>query len=351
MELGITGHTTRGDEVIKILETLGGKNCCYRLTGYNDKYFYYISYEYKYICNSYIGPDEIKGYKIFSLEDFLEKFPYKVGDKVNIYAQKDDIEGGFYIEVAEITSMRWDPTHCRIVYKMEDIDREFCVEDIRDKVDDDSNKQYNKPKSYAVGLKDDKVNDEEEEQIDPTIDYYEIMLNDFYDGLKKQAIENIMDTLYKDGTTHDFLKERGFNLPEGYHFTDENGNVIEAKKILLVKNAPSYPKTYEECCDVIGINRHEVEIDIPHPYQQNMFNLFKLLICKDAYWKIAGEYLELDKPWEPDWTNENQPKYGLYDELKYSIINPSQFVFPTEEMREYFYKNFKNLIEQCKELL
>ena len=42
MELGIKGHTTRGDEVIKLLEMLGGKNCCYRLNGYNDKCFYYI---------------------------------------------------------------------------------------------------------------------------------------------------------------------------------------------------------------------------------------------------------------------------------------------------------------------
>jgi hypothetical protein len=319
MELGIKGHETRGDEMIKLLEMLGGKNCCYRLTGYNDKCFYYISYEYKYICNSYIGPDEIKGYKIFSLEDFLEKFPYKVGDKVNIYVQNDDIEGWFDIEVAEITSMRWDPGHCRIVYKMEDIDREFCVEDIRDKVD-----EYQQ------------------------IDYEGIVKKSYEEETGKRAAEITMDTLYKAGTTHEYLKDRGFNLPEGYHFVDENGNVIDTKKILLVKNSPYYPKTYEECCDVIGINPYEVEIDIPRPYQQNMFNLFKLLICKDAYWKIAGEYLELDKPWEPDWTNENQPKYGLYNELKYSIINPSQFVFPTEEMRGAFYENFKDLIKLCK---
>ena len=126
---------------------------------------------------------------------------------------------------------------------------------------------------------------------------------------------------------------------------------IEDGKYYAVRKKPKYPTTYEECCDVIGISRHEVEIDIPQPYQQNMFNLFKLLICRGAYWKIAGEQMELGRPWEPDWTNENQPKYGLYDELKYSIINPSQYVFPTIEMRDMFYENFKDLIEQCKELL
>lgn len=317
MELGIKGHSTRGDEIIKILEMLGGKNCCYRLTGYNDKCFYYISYEYKYICNSYIGPDEIKGYKIFSLEDFLEKFPYKVGDKVNIYVQSDDIEGWCDIEVAEITSMRWDPVRCRIVYEMKNIDREFCVEDIKDKVDEDEKNLFH-----------------------TTNEYEEIVENSFQGGYEKCKLD---------------IQLNGYELPEGYHFVDENGNVIDTKKILLVKNAPSYPKTYEECCDVIGISRHEVEIDIPQPYQQKMFNLFKLLICKDAYWKIAGDYLELDKPWEPDW-NWCEYKFcigTIHDEIeKFHAGNQNCILaFPTEEMRDEFHNNFKNLIEQCKELL
>ena len=75
MELGIKGNPTRSKEVIKILEMLGGENHC-NLIGDDDRFFYYIYINDKYIYNSYIGPDEIKGYKIFSLEDFLEKFPY-----------------------------------------------------------------------------------------------------------------------------------------------------------------------------------------------------------------------------------------------------------------------------------
>lgn len=326
MELGIIGHTTRGDEVIKILEMLGGKNCCYRLTGYNDKYFYYISYEYKYISNSYIGPDEIKGYKIFSLEDFLEKFPYKVGDKVTL----DN-------KLCSIIWMCWECNN--IYYQVQGEDLMFTKKVIANEL-----KPYKEKKINQMSL----VNEYEEEQIDPTIDYVELVNKTYEEEAGKMCAEITMDTLYKAGTTHEYLKDRGFDLPEGHHFVDENGNAVNAKKILLVKNSPSYPKTYEECCDVIGISRHEVEIDIPQPYQQNMFNLFKLLICRGAYWKIAGEYLELDKPWEPDWANENQPKYGLYDELKYSIINPSQYVFPTEEMRDEFYRNFKYLIDQCK---
>ena len=78
----------------------------------------------------------------------------------------------------------------------------------------------------------------------------------------------------------------------------------------------------------------------------NQFN--KLLICRDAYWKIAGEEMGLGKPWEPDYNNEIQIQYGLYDIIKYSLLSPSQFAFPTPEMRDAFYDNFKELIETIK---
>ena len=81
----------------------------------------------------------------------------------------------------------------------------------------------------------------------------------------------------------------------------------------------------------------------------------KLLICHDAYWKIAGEEMELGKPWEPDWNDLNRKYFisltcdgiGLYDDFR----NPQVLAFPTEEMRDTFYDNFKDLIEECKELL
>ena len=307
MELGIKGHETRGDEVIKILETLGGNNC-YNLTGIYDNKFYYIRKKFKNITNSYIGPDEIKGYKIFSLEYFLEKFPYKVGDKVNIYVQNDDIEGWLDIEVAEITSMRWDPTRCRIVYKMKDINREFCVEDIKGKVDDNL--------------------------FHTTNEYEEIVENSFQGGYGKCKLD---------------IQLNGYELPEGYHFTDENGNVIDAKKILLVKNTPTYPKTYKECCDVLGIDTMDNDAE---GYKYLLLIQFQeLIIARDAYWKIAGDYLELDKPWEPDW-NWCEYKFcigTIHDEIeKFHAGNQNCILaFPTEEMRDEFHNNFKNLIEQC----
>lgn len=130
---------------------------------------------------------------------------------------------------------------------------------------------------------------------------------------------------------------------------------IKDNKYYAVRKKLTYPKTYEECCDVIGISRHEVEIDVPRPYQQNMFNLFKLLICRDAYWKIVGEELGLDKPWKPVW-DESEDLYTIHTfngeiRLSGTAHRNAILVFPIEEIRDMFYDNFKTLIEQCKELL
>ena len=64
----------------------------------------------------------------------------------------------------------------------------------------------------------------------------------------------------------------------------------------------------------------------------------------------------LGKPWKPDWCNEDKLKYCI--ECSYGTIDKTvKFVwsrilsFPTEEKRDTFYENFKDLIEQCKELL
>lgn len=145
---------------------------------------------------------------------------------------------------------------------------------------------------------------------------------------------------------------------DGYIFKDENGNVINATKIVLEKKKKEYPKTYEECCEIL--KGEFIQDDIGECYVAGYFAyelecFQKLLICRDAYWKIAGEKMGLGKPWEPDWTIESSKYIILFKETKiekhvtckYSRI----LAFPTEEMRDAFYENFKELIEIVKELL
>lgn len=177
-----------------------------------------------------------------------------------------------------------------------------------------------------------------------------------YDKRKKR-----MKELYKGE-----LWSTEFECPDGYEFRDEKGNVIEAKKIVLEKKKPKYPQSYEECCKALGIEgdfylgyrnetRHTTRYE--SSFQDKLCYLGKLLICRDAYWKIAGEKMGLGKPWKPDWRDSTETKYVIkaYSNDQIMLVNMFSSItvlaFPTEEMRDAFYENFKKLIEDCKELL
>ena len=186
----------------------------------------------------------------------------------------------------------------------------------------------------------------------------------FTDGMIEGLVEEEIDLIPKFGEfsdnepldvptmTTDFVKEYGLPCPEGYQFKDENGNVINATKIVLEKKKKEYPKTYEECCEILG----GVTAACWSGYKCGVLgSLNKLLICRDAYWKIAGEEMGLGKPWEPDWT-KNTEKYVIYPyQYLYSIdvekYRNTILAFPTREMRDAFYENFKEEIEICKEFL
>ena len=164
-------------------------------------------------------------------------------------------------------------------------------------------------------------------------------------------------------------------LPDGYIFKDENGNIINSTKIVLEKKKKEYPKTYEECCEILGVDPdsflaitscYEGEVETTD-YELGLLSkfssLWKLHICRDAYWKLAGEKMGLGKPWEPDWEDSEERRYSIVN-IEGGINLPETtltkwvlkvtnkiLVFPTIEMRDAFYENFKVLIEHCKELL
>lgn len=162
----------------------------------------------------------------------------------------------------------------------------------------------------------------------------------------------------------DYADEVEINLGD-YEIEIRNGRTFAVLK------KPKYPTTYKECCDVLSIppyynlRYHTYE----HGFNefttlnnlcslQDKLNTFgKLIICRNVYWKIYGEETCLGKPWEPDWTTSGQDRYTI--ETNYDIWHFGKtryghrvvLVFPTTEMRDAFYNNFKELIEACKELL
>ena len=153
-----------------------------------------------------------------------------------------------------------------------------------------------------------------------------------------------------------------FTLPKDHVLKDENGNVINTTKIVLEKKKKEYPKTYEECCKVLEIEGNSLLINTKHitDYERELGNLMgqlhKLLICRDAYWKIAGEEMGLNRPWKPDWDAKDNHFYTIHTfngkiECSATAHRNAVLIFPTEEMRDAFKENFDPDIEICKELL
>ena len=295
-KLAIRGHATRGKEVIEILEMMGGKNNCDSPAD-NLGLCYLIDDEFD-ICAHYFGYDDYEDgeLNIFTLEEFLKKYPYKVGDKVFLY---DNITEG------RVTGMKWDEDKGTVKY---------CV--------------YTSAECWCDVIELFKWN-----ALDLVEKHYDEHCDDMY------------KTLFMNGPVmvSDKVDDKfEYKIPDGYEF-----DKIENGKIILKPIKPKYPTTYDDCCDMLNANEF-VEYEL-------MVNFPKLINARNAYWKIAGEEMGLDKPWEPDWNDLNRKYFisltcdgiGLYDDFR----NPQVLVFPTEEMRDIFYENFKDLIESCKELL
>ena len=273
--LAIQGHVTRGSEVIALLEMLGGKNI-FNLTG--TKEIWYILSNGTIKHSAYLSDE-----KRFTLEEFLEKFPYKVGDKVTLDKFPCTIKG-----------MSWDCDD--VIYYVQGVDFSKGI--------------YSKDKDLQP---------------------------------------------YKEETMEEKLGQIIFDMPDGYEFFGINDD----NKIVLTKKQPKYPKTYKDCCEVLALKTMDNDAQGYKAYLIIRFQ--ELLIARDAYWKIAGEQMGLDKPWEPDYNEESYEqgspiKYVIYYTGTYITkgvkCTPSHILaFPIEEMRDAFYENFKELIEICKELL
>lgn len=283
---------------------LGGNNAnnCY------GEYYgrvYYIN-ENGYIDQDYISRiEQNTKFIIYTLQQFKGKFPYKVGDKVNAPCKGC---------VKTITSMEWDTYLNTVTYKL----------DNRIYTNIDQLKVVNELQPYKEETIEDKLNLLQQ-------------LKDYFDNTPREVVE-------KEWHEYDKYNEISPKVNEYLEYID---NIRQ----------PKYSKNYEECCEVLGSDPSRIIVlsnrkDIIHEENKHcyeMYNLYQLLICRDAYWKIAGD-------WKPDWSNDKQNKYIITCRRNniildtYTVLNYI-LAFPTEEMRDAFYENFKELIEAVKELL
>ncbi len=291
-QLAIKGHATRSKEVIEILEMMGGINeCDYRAK--HDSFCYYIGNENNIICYDWVVDCcEDEDTLVFTLEEFLEKFPYKVGDKV-LYKTY-----GIY---SAIKSMKWNSEKEQVFYRLDS-------------------------KNLFVAT---------------------------VDELKPYKEENmeVKETLMKIDLTREVSKAEEIEVILGdYKFVLKDG------KANFIKTKPKYPKTYEECCKMLGYSGNYNMI-LTTDVDNKLFNaLYRLKVCRDAYWKIAGEQMGLGKPWVPDWGNKEDTKYCITkidNQVKLLTTDVYNYLlsFPTAEMSNAFKENFDSDIDACKELL
>ena len=108
-KLGIKGHSTRGNEIIELLEMMGGINESNH-SGKGENSIYYLRYYVDNIAadilyQTYPNTND-DDFIIFTLEEFLERFPYKVGDE-------------FCNPYDKIIEMFWDKEDEWVYYKTE----------------------------------------------------------------------------------------------------------------------------------------------------------------------------------------------------------------------------------------
>lgn len=276
--LVIKGHTTRGKEIIELLKMLGTNRL-----GLKDTFvgfYYYIECGEVYFSDKY-PIDSI----IFTLEEFLEKFPYKIKDRVRVPEYESEVY---------ISDMYWDGN-------------EVQYEVVTDEVEWYSAKE----------------------------------LNEYNEPYREEITEEPKELLI--GFTKDTDGNWVLNTHADYEIKEVDG------KFKLIQKQPQYPKTYEECYSVL---EYEPDEDVVSCYSGKLIESFvKLLICRDAYWKIAGD-------WKPDYMNTTKESMhfifcnGINIEKGQGLYPTNKvLIFPNKEMRNTFYNNFKDLIKQCKELL
>lgn len=117
MKLAIKGHPTRGKEVIELLEMMGGKEPAPgQWHGSYENNIYFINkvrdIDYEFAQD----PVYQTTHKIYTLEEFEAKYPYKVGEKVlYLNGRKEWLEG-------IIDKMIWNDNNDTLTYYVSNID-------------------------------------------------------------------------------------------------------------------------------------------------------------------------------------------------------------------------------------
>lgn len=416
LTLAIRGNKKNGSKIIELLKKLGAKNP-YEHSGTMDGW--YIIHFGKIMYMNYIYED--KEYISYTLEEFKTKFPFDINDSVYYNGGDFEITNMKWNDVEETMSYnikdkvnnttRWvlaEDITPKSVFKIGDLVKSgLVIIPVNEIVDNDLYghigyypdtdqliemrmigfveeckivSDFEKEKLFQklldtylteYPIEKEYLTDSSYYEISDRIAYklgFEIDDNNGYPDIVYEIREYIWENIVEEEVSYDVDNYLKVQKPteDGLEIV-ANGNFEIKEKdghFYLVEKQIKYPKTYEECCEVLDTHPSR-SVDSTFitgltDYEDNLSNLmsdlYKLLICRDAYWKVAGEQMGLDEPWKPDWEDNYQKKWliNFYQgEINFTSETNVQFLlsFPTEEMRDKFYENFKELIEECKKLI
>ena len=147
---------------------------------------------------------------------------------------------------------------------------------------------------------------------------------------------------------------------DGVFYEMTNGDIVSEYKLTLVVGLP---KTYEEALKLVetayyksggGYIKVNPKNDVPTYYACSISGetalkhvaFEKLIFLRDIY----------RQGWTPDFSKDDTYVFSIYyDGIHVTTADASAYhsvlSFETIEIRDLFLKNFKNLIEECKEFI
>ena len=152
-----------------------------------------------------------------------------------------------------------------------------------------------------------------------------------------------------------------FNIPEGYVIDKENSTNTN---IVLKLIEPTRVRTWEEYCEKMK-GKDSYFIDINGNICTSQFSAALIIEEFDnkedveafaAYSKLIKLRKQWIGEWKPNWANESQRKYVIFNYAgevvrDISLSTAHCLSFPTLEMREEFFECFKDYLKQAKDLI
>lgn len=147
------------------------------------------------------------------------------------------------------------------------------------------------------------------------------------------------------------MKEINIKVPEGYIIDKENSNLD--KGTIAFKKENTLPNSWEEyynsLSEHIKYNMNSALSylsGLPINMRCKYIALFKLELLRDIY----------RQGWEPDYTNQEEKhiiikKHNDLETYWFTTEEHYFLSFQSEEIRNKFYNNFKDLIEKTEDLI